>query len=177
MEDVHVRRATLDDAPELGFVAPVAYAEAYAYLWPTPQGYVQHLQTFGERSFRRVLTSDHMRVWVAIVDDRIAGFLSMNMSSADPVRRAPSGAGLPRIYCLSQTRGMGLGRKLFDRALKDARAAGKAYLWLDVMTSADWALKTYQSWGFEEVGRRLFGGGVRPELSEMIIMVRPTGQG
>ncbi len=173
MEDIQVRRATLDDAPELGFVAPVAYAEAYAYLWQRTDAYLAHLQTFGERAFRQILRSDHMRVWVAIVDDRIAGFLSMNMASPDPIRRAPNGAGLPRIYFLAQTRGMGLGRKLFDRALKDARVAGKAYLWLDVMTSADWAYRTYEKWGFKEVGRRVFGGGVRRDLSEMIVMVRP----
>lgn len=168
-----MRRATLDDAPELGFVAPVAYAEAYGYLWQRPQAYLNHLQTFGEHSFRKVLSSAHMRVWVAVVDDRIAGFLSMNLASTDPIRHAPNGAGLPRIYLLSQTRGMKLGRKLFDRALRSAETAGKAYLWLDVMTSADWAFKTYLDWGFLEVGRRFFGGGVRPELAEMIVMARP----
>ena len=73
---------------------------------------------------------------------------------------------------MSQTRGMNLGRQLFDRAEEDALAAGKSYLWLDAMASADWAVRTYRAWGFKEVGRGVFDAGVRDDLAEMIVFVR-----
>ena len=89
MEEAQIRRATLDDAAELGFVAPVAYAEAYAYLWDRPQAFLRHLQTFGEQAFRRTLASNTRRVWVALLEGRIAGFLSMNLSIPRPDQTRP----------------------------------------------------------------------------------------
>ena len=62
-----VRRATLEDAEVLGIIGPVAYTEAYGYLWDRPDAYSEHLRTFGVRAFKSLLARSAARLWIGEV--------------------------------------------------------------------------------------------------------------
>ena len=46
-----------------------------------------------------------------------------------------------------------------------AREVGADHLWLDAMREAPWAWRTYEKWGFSEIGETTFAEGVKPEFS------------
>lgn len=170
MTEPMLRKAAPDDAARLGAVAPAAYVETYSYLWDDPAALAEHLQTFGESAWREKLADPQLRIWIASAGDYPVGFLMMKMNSADPVTNEPGGAELQRIYLLSAARGKQLGRRLFEKAREEAQREKAAYIWLDVMTSAPWAQRSYQRWGFVEAGRDRFPKAVKDGMAEMIVL-------
>jgi diamine N-acetyltransferase len=173
MGNVVVRRAVAGDVEQLGIIGPAAYAEAYSYLWDDPEAYVGQLATFSASAFADVLAKPNARLWVAEFGDRVVGFLNMKLDSPDPLGRRPGGAEIARVYLLASARNLRLGSRLFDAATTEACKHGATYLWLDAMVSADWARIAYARWGFSEIGARRFGGGVREELSNMVVLAKP----
>ena len=142
---IDVRRGLPTDPNTLGVVGPAA----------------QHLGR------------ENARIWVAVVEGDIVGFLTMNLGVADPVSGANGGAEIARIYILGPARRLRVGPWLLAAALEEAVTEGCSYVWLHVMASADWARRAYVKWGFEEKGTTLYAGGVRVGFEEMVVMVRP----
>lgn len=175
MPGLVIRRADLTDADDLGVIGPASYLAAYDYLWDDPAALLRHLRTFNAQAFREVIRRSDARVWVAEFDGSVAGFLTMFVNSRDPVLAKPHGAEIPRIYLLPMARGQGLGRRLFESAVDQARSEGMDHVWLDVMASADWAIGAYQRWGFCPIGTDRFEKGVKPELADMIVLSMPVG--
>jgi GNAT superfamily N-acetyltransferase len=170
-----VRRATAEDAVILGIVGPAAYAEAYANLWLRPDAYVEQLQTFGQRAFEALLARPDARVWVGESSGTAVGFLSVIVGSVDPVEHRPGGAELPRIYILGPSQRKGLSRLLLDAAIRQAAVEGLSHVWLDVMTSADWARRAYVKWGFRELGGAQFRRPVKVGRSDMVVLAKEVG--
>ena len=59
------------------------------------------------------------------------------------------------LYLVPAARGRGVGRKLIDFALAQARELGVGTLHLEVETGNDAATRLYRAAGFTETGRRL----------------------
>jgi ribosomal protein S18 acetylase RimI-like enzyme len=160
------------DASDLSIVGSAAYAAAYAYLWDDGAELSRQLATFSARSFEALLRRPDALLWVAELDGQIVGFLSMIVGSPNPVNQRPNGAEIPRIYLLPNVQGVGLGRRLLDSAINDARDRGLDHVWLDVMASASDARKAYLNWGFAELGSKLFGKPVKAGLADMVVLIR-----
>lgn len=170
--DFHVRPAIVADVEELGYVGPAAYAAEYAYLWDSGAALANQLATFSSQAFIHLLARPAAKTWVAQIDGSIVGFLTMIVGSVDPLQRRPQGAEISRIYLLPGTHGHGIGRKLLEHAIAQARAEKMDYLWLDVMASAKQARNAYLKWGFVELGAKRFTKPVRPDLADMIILAK-----
>ena len=111
---IDVRRGLPTDTNTLGVVGPAAYAEAYAYLWDDPQAFLRQLKTFSADAFAQHLGRENARIWVAVVEGDIVGFLTMNLGVADPVSRALAPGGCARgggdrglFLCLAARDGVG----------------------------------------------------------------------
>jgi len=156
-----VRRAVPADAVALGFVGPAAYAAAYGDLWDDPAALADWLATYGETAQTAFIARSDTRVFVAEVDDRIVGFATMIIGSANPATRETGGAEIPRIYLLPGAQGVGLGRRLVEAAIAEARALGLSHVWLDHMQDAAHAGQAYRKWGFEPLGTWRFDQKVK----------------
>lgn len=167
--NVNIRLATDVDYHALGVIGPAAYAAAYHEFWSSPVELARHLRTFGELALRDFASSKGAGVWLAEVDSEPVGFLSMIIGSFDPIRGEERGAEIPRIFLLPHARGSGIGRKLMQAAESEALRKQLSYIWLDAMDTADWAVKTYLAWGFEQIGTTTFPKPVRPERAGMIV--------
>jgi len=165
-----IRRATIRDSETLGTLGPAAYAVAYSHLWDDAVALAAQLQTFSADAFRVLLERESTRIWLAEIDQTAVGFLSMIIGSANPITAEPNGAEIPRIYLLPGSQGRGMGRSLLEVAICEAENEHLDHVWLDVMSSADTALKAYQNWGFSEIGRKEFSRPVRSSLRSMIVL-------
>jgi len=150
MSIAKVRRATAEDVEVLGIIGPAAYADAYGYLWDRPDGYSDHLRTFGVRAFVSLLARPEARLWIGEVRGTVVDFLSMIVGSVDPIARRAGGAEIPRIYVIGPAQRTGLGRLLLDAAIEPAATEGLSHVWLDVMASAT-ARRAYAKWAFEKL--------------------------
>ncbi len=165
-----IRLATADDAKALGVIGPAVYAEAYANLWTNSYDYAVHLESFGQQAFEQILAAPNTYIWVAELDERLIGFLSMIIGSPDPILHCANGAEIPRIYILSAAQRCGIGQRLYNSALAKAKSLGCEYLWLDVRMSADWAQNAYKKWGFSQIGSMKSLTRVDEKYRELAIM-------
>ncbi len=150
-----IRRAGPVDAGRLGAAGPALYAESYAFLWDDDAAYAAQLATFGPDAFADLWPATMCAcgswrmmgaAWLPVAASRRAG------ARDGPVGRRRgaahlSGAGSDRA---------GVGPRMLDEAAACARDEGAGYLWLDAMETAPWAVRTYQKWGFAEIGRMPF---------------------
>ena len=170
MTDFTVRPASLDDAPQLGVVGPASYAAAYGYLWPEPGPLMQYLESYGEAAVRSAMEDENTKFWLAEADGTAIGFAMAIHKSPNPATQSNTGVELKRVYLLSNVRGSGLGKKLYEAVEADAKQAGRDHIWLDVMDSADWAYGAYLRWGFVEIGKRSFDREVYDDRRTMILL-------
>ncbi len=162
-----VRRAIPDDADQLGRVGPAAYTAAYGDLWDDGAALARWLRSYGTAAVSDFLTREETRIWVAEVDGEIVGFLTMIIGSANPATGETGGAEIPRIYFLPGAQRLGLGRRLAEAALAEARNLGLSHVWLDHMQSADHAGRAYRKWGFVPLGTWRFDQPVRAGYDAM----------
>ncbi len=167
MDGVIVREAVLADAVTLGTIGPAAYTAAYGDIWDSAAALAAWLDSFSMSAFERFLQRNDTRVWIAEIDGRAVGFLTMIIGSPDPVTKDMSGAEIPRIYLLPGAQALGLGKRLVDAAIAEARRLGLSHVWLDHMASADHARHAYLKWGFVELGTWTFNQPVKPGFEAM----------
>lgn len=167
-----IRRAGPVDAGRLGAAGPAIYAESYAFLWDDDAAYAAQLATFGPDAFADLLARDDARVWLVEDDGALLGFLSLLLGVPEPVTGRSAGAEVPRIYLARAATGQGLGRRMLDEAAACARDEGAGYLWLDAMETAHWAVRTYQKWGFAEIGRMPFSRPVKAGHGTLVVLSR-----
>lgn len=106
---VTIRPATTDDIPAIQLVGAAAWRDTYTDL--VPDGYVKAgIEHFWSReSFERAITSIDTRLLVAERGGYIVGMIRMT-ATEDGV------AHLGQLYMLSEVRGQGLGRALWEAA-------------------------------------------------------------
>jgi len=151
-------------------IGPAAYAQAYGHIWGDAAAYTAQLETFGAAAFAEWMAGEDRLCWLATADGAPAGFATLRLESPDPVRGAPGGAELARLYLLGPARGRGLGRALFDAACAAAARGGARHLWLDAMVSAPWAWRAYERWGMRRIGPQRFDRPVLEEHRAMLVL-------
>ena len=76
--------------------------------------------------------NEESRYFFILVDGEKAGFLKTNVGSAQTEQHLDNAFEIQRIYISQAFQGMGLGKKLFEFALQEARDLGCDWVWLGV---------------------------------------------
>jgi ribosomal protein S18 acetylase RimI-like enzyme len=91
--------------------------------------------------------------WIARVGDNVVGYVVITLGFS--TEYGGRDGFIDDIYVRREARGRGIGRKMLDFALAEARQLGIRTLHLEVEPGNDPALDLYRSAGFAETGRRL----------------------
>jgi ribosomal protein S18 acetylase RimI-like enzyme len=83
-------------------------------------------------------------------------------------------SGVLGMGVLAEYRGRGIGRRLLDRTVREARAAGLTRIELEVFSSNQAAISLYQEFGFREEGRKR-GARVLDGREEDILLMAVLG--
>ena len=84
------------------------------------------------------------RLYLACVDGAVAGCIALRKLDAERCE-------MKRLYVRPAFRGSGLGRRLVDRILADAREIGYRSMLLDTLPSLQSAITMYRGLGFREI--------------------------
>jgi GNAT superfamily N-acetyltransferase len=134
--DMVIRKAALEDAPALARIHVQTWLETYTGLIPDEvmAGITVEAR---ERQWRYTFDHDNT-VLITELDGQAIGFCSIG-----PPRESGADLELFTLYLLKAFQGRGIGRTLWDAALKAAKARGAKTLRL-------WVLETNPTRGFYE---------------------------
>ena len=155
MDDVTVRRATVDDVDELSTLAHRLFLGAYLEHPKMPG---EQLKAYADASFGRDVVADLLAdaailVGVAEQDGRMIGLVVSRLAPPPPPNHLDVAAvEIWRLYVDPDVQGAGLGRRLLEWSERQAAADGAQATWLAVWEHNEPALAFYDRLGFVRLG-------------------------
>jgi ribosomal protein S18 acetylase RimI-like enzyme len=154
-DEIALRRCVAGDADGLSLIGAATFLEAFAGVLEG-EDILKHcrVQHAPER-YAGWLAQDAYRLCLAELKGAPVGFAVLSPPDL-PVALTTDDIELKRIYLLHRFQGSGLGRRLMDWSIAQARAMGKKRLLLGVKADNTTALAFYERVGFERIGERKF---------------------
>jgi ribosomal protein S18 acetylase RimI-like enzyme len=171
MTQQSIRRATEADAALLAELGARTFAESFADQ-NTPEDMAAYLaQSFGPELLREEL-ADPQNTFLILENGGVAiGYAHLRAGEPPACVSGPKAIELSRLYVLSTFQGSGVGARLMEACLSEARQAGYQTMWLGVWKQNVRAQAFYQRWNFSVVGEHIFQLGADQQMDWL--MERP----
>jgi diamine N-acetyltransferase len=158
--DFCLRLCGEDDAMAVSLIGQATILETYAGIADGSDLYAYVTKDLSTERFRELLGSERTRVWVVETEVRrcVVGYaLLLYGEGTEPTLTAE----LERLYLLYRFHGLGLGKRLMDEVLAQARAKGTSLMSLRVNSQNARAIAFYERYGFETIAEEPFRAGER----------------
>jgi len=116
-------------------------------------------EAFTFLQFQREYLNPSSKFFVATLEGRIIGYTKLNLVLAQTDIHDPESLEIARLYVLEEFIGVGLGKKLLDKAFDFAKEKGLKYVWLGVWEHNTRAIRFYEKNGFEKFSSHPFPFG------------------
>lgn len=157
MNEIHIRRATTDDALLLSRLGARLFEDTFGAM-NDPEDLRTYLSAaFSPETQREVLGDSEVVVFIAEDAGRAAiGYATMKRGSRGAGVTGKNPVEVQRIYSDHAWHGRGVGALLMNACIEEARACHADELWLGVWEKNPRAIAFYQKTGFRVVGRQTF---------------------
>jgi len=170
MNDVTIRRGTVEDAGLLSELAARTFSETFA-ADNTPEDLAEYIATsFNIARLTSELEDPASNFLIAEVDGNAAGYARLHDGEPEKCIEGANPVELVRLYVLREWLGRGVGEQLMRACLDAARRAGHETVWLGVWERNARAQAFYRKWNFRTVGEHVFPLG--SDLQRDIVMER-----
>lgn len=139
---VHIRRAELADVPDIAAI----YNEA---ILTTTATFDTEVKDLADRQRWFESHDERHPIWVAVVEGRVVGWSALSRWSE---RRAYEDTAETTFYVAEKFRGQGIGRRLKEVTVENARRLGFHTLIARVAQDSVESLHLNESFGFRKVG-------------------------
>ncbi|WP_269583529.1 GNAT family N-acetyltransferase [Roseibium sp. Sym1] len=172
MTAFEITSATLADARSLAALSIEVWLDTYAPEGVSDSFATHVLETYAPAAFADNLKERHKHLLVARNRVGLIGYALLDLR-AQPVSNSSGTAEINTLYVRRHHQRLGLGQKLFERAMQLATDAGQPKLFLTVYEKNARAIAFYEAQGMRCEGTWTFRfeGGAVPNL----IMTRETG--
>jgi ribosomal protein S18 acetylase RimI-like enzyme len=156
-----LRLARADDAAALAELKLETFRETFihgfALDYPAADLAAFEQSSYSEGAVATELANPDRVTWVGeSADGRLLGYAQVGPCKLPHPDRKPGDAELYQIYVRGEAQGIGLGRRLLDRALGHLAQARPGPVWLGVWEGNHKAQAVYAGRGFREVGSYCF---------------------
>ena len=158
-EFIDIRLATLADAPALAAFSEESFMHTFGHLYPPEDKDFFRAERFSLTRTQADLTEAGRTIELALLGAELVGFLDYGPMGLPYEPGEPAALELYRLYIAQAQKGAGLARRLMERVLAWAKAAGAPALYLGVWAGNERALAFYRKFGFEVVGSYYFKVG------------------
>jgi GNAT superfamily N-acetyltransferase len=156
MADTLLRRAGPADAAKLSLIGQATFLTAFAHDHPGDALVAHCRNAHSEALYAQWVSDTDYALWLMETElGAPIGYAALTPPALEiPV--APGDLELKRIYALTGWQNAGLGRRLMEAAIAEARARGAKRLYLCVYEINSGAQRFYARLGFERVGTQTF---------------------
>jgi ribosomal protein S18 acetylase RimI-like enzyme len=159
-----IRRASENDAALLAELGARTFYDSFA-AQNTPENMAAYLAASFSPEQQRAELADPQNTFLISETDGVAiGYAQLRAGKPPASVSDPKAIELVRLYVSSSFQGTGVGGKLMEACLAEARQAGYQTIWLGVWQQNTRAQAFYERWNFSVVGDHVFHLGADPQL-------------
>ena len=156
MSKSKIKRVGLDELEALVDVSRSTFEESFAEHNTAEDMRLYLSRNLTDGKIKSELEHGESEFYFALVDNAVAGYMKLKYNSHVEELGDFTSVEVERIYVLKKFQGNGLGRKLLERAVKQAIEVGFDYVWLGVWEHNTNAIDFYKHLGFEPFGKQPF---------------------
>lgn len=155
----HIVQCTVNDTDTLLRLSYRTFYEAFE-----SQNTAENMKAYSDSAFtaekiRKELSHPDSRFYFIYSNETLAGYLKVNINSAQSEPMGPDALEVERIYVLQEYHKQGLGKALLNYAHDIARQLNKNKIWLGVWEKNENAIGFYKKQGFKKSGSHSFSMG------------------
>lgn len=154
-QEIALRECVLGDEEELALVGAATFLETFAGLLEGPDILAHCRVQHAAKQYAAWLSDPKYKLFLAELNGAPVGFVVLSPPDL-PVVVTTDDIELKRIYLLHRFQGGGLGRRMLEWSVSQARALGRKRLLLGVKADNTVALAFYDRVGFVRIGERKF---------------------
>ena len=152
----HIVQCTVNDTDTLLRLSYRTFYEAFE-----AQNTAENMKAYSDSAFtaekiRKELSHPDSRFYFTYSAETLAGYLKVNINSAQSEPMGPDALEVERIYVLQEYHKQGLGKALLNYAHDIARQLNKNKIWLGVWEKNENAIGFYKKQGFKKSGSHSF---------------------
>jgi ribosomal protein S18 acetylase RimI-like enzyme len=113
-------------------------------------------EAYSHEKLSAELNNPNSFFYFAILDQKVIGYLKLNMGLSQTELKDNDALEIERIYVIKEFHGKKVGQLLFDKAITIAKEQHVAYIWLGVWEENKRAIQFYTKNGFVEFDQHVF---------------------
>ncbi|MEC6748161.1 N-acetyltransferase [Marinilactibacillus sp. XAAS-LB27] len=166
---VEINKCELKDVDTLQEISIETFRETFQEQ-NTPEHMNDYLENaYNPKKLEQEISNPYSFFYFLYVNLKIAGYLKVNIDSAQTEVMGNDTLEIERIYLKKDFQELGLGTYLINKAEAVAREKNKSKIWLGVWEKNEKALIFYQKKGFSRVGQHSFFMG-NDEQTDLIML-------
>jgi ribosomal protein S18 acetylase RimI-like enzyme len=156
MENIDIRRVTLNDIDQLQKISRQTFYETFS-AGNTEENMKKYLEEgFSLEKLTAELNDNNAEFYFATLDNNVIGYLKLNIGQSQTELKDDKALEIERIYVLHEYHGNKVGQLLYEQAMQIARQINVDYVWLGVWEENLRAIKFYKKNGFVEFDKHIF---------------------
>lgn len=156
MNTILLRKATINDIEQLKQIGQQTFLETFSST-NTQEDMQKYLkESFTNEKLINELSNMHSIFYFALGENKVIGYLKINVDDAQTELQDPSTLEIERIYVLKEFHGNKVGQLLYNKALEIAKLQSKTYIWLGVWEQNYRAIAFYEKQGFIPFDKHIF---------------------
>ena len=165
-----IRQCTIEDLSKLKEISYITFDETFRSQ-NKKENIDAYLSTaFTSEKLLKELTHPHSYFYFIYYQNNLAGYLKVNIESAQTEEMKENSLEIERIYVLSKFQKHGLGQQLFNQVLELAQEMHSEKIWLGVWEKNTNAIHFYEKLGFIQMDEHAFYMGDDRQID--IIMIK-----
>jgi ribosomal protein S18 acetylase RimI-like enzyme len=156
MENIEIRRVTLNDISQLQQIGRQTFYETFS-AENTESNMTKYLnEGFSVEKLTAELNDKNSEFYFASIANKVIGYLKLNFGQSQTELKDEKAFEIERIYVLKEFHGKNVGQGLYEKAIQIARQTNADYIWLGVWENNSRAVSFYKKNGFVEFDKHIF---------------------
>lgn len=153
---MNIVEASIDELEVLQKISQETFYETFAKDNSISDTEKYLLENFSKEKLSQELANTDSKFFLCYKDSEIAGYLKVNIKSAQTEPVLPQALEIERIYILNKYHGSGMGKALMDKSFLLAKNLSIKEVWLGVWEHNVKAIKFYNKLGFNQFNQHIF---------------------
>jgi ribosomal protein S18 acetylase RimI-like enzyme len=156
MENIHIRKVTLNDIEQLQKIGRQTFFETFS-AGNTEEDMKKYLEeNFSTEKLTNELNNENSVFYFAELNGTAIGYLKLNFGQSQTELKDSRALEIERIYVLKAYHGKKVGQLLYEMSIGIAKEKNADYVWLGVWEKNPRAITFYRKNGFVEFDKHIF---------------------